>query len=108
LEHAPHFNQADKIRAGGSGPSGRYRRVPLSYTHLPQHESSGQNLMPLKVLNGSFVFLCLCLRRERAEISSLPGFRIFLARIQPIFAGLEFSDHKGFSALCGARMQILP
>jgi hypothetical protein len=49
--------------------------------------------MPFKVLNGSFVFLCLRLRSERAEISSLPGFRIFLARIQSILAGLQFPDH---------------
>ncbi len=46
-----------KFEQAAAAASGRYRRVPLSYTHLPQHESSGQNLMPLKVLNGSFVFL---------------------------------------------------
>ncbi len=49
--------------------------------------------MPLEVLNGAFVFLCLCFRRERAEISSLLGFRIFLARIQPILPGFQFPDH---------------
>ena len=34
--------------------------------------------MPLEVLNGSFVFLCLCFRRERAEILRLPVFGFFL------------------------------
>jgi hypothetical protein len=31
---------------------------------------------------------------ERAEISALPGFRIFLARIEPILARFQFPDHE--------------
>ena len=54
-------------------------------------------LMSLEILNGSFVFLCLCFRRERAEVSSLPGFRILLARIQPILPGFQFPDHAASS-----------
>jgi hypothetical protein len=107
VEHAPHFNQADKIRAvRSSAVFSLYRLVPPSHTHLPQHESSTQNLMPLKILNGSFVLLCLCLRRERAEISSFARLRIFLARIQSILAGFQFPYHKDFFALCGTPMQI--
>ena len=60
--------------------SGRYRLVRC-------------DSMPLEVLNGSFVFLCLCFRRERAEIPSFSRFRIFLARIQPILPGFQFPDH---------------
>jgi hypothetical protein len=107
VEHAPRFNQADKIRAGSS--RGRFQPLSapfLSHTHLPLHESSSQNLMPLKVLNGSFVFLCLCLCSERAEISSFARLRIFLARIQSILTGFQFPYHKDFFALCGTPMQI--
>jgi hypothetical protein len=44
---------------------------------------------------------------ERAEISSLPGFRIFLAGIQPVFSGFQFSDHEDFVVECGTRTQLL-
>ena len=93
VEHAPQFNQADKLEPISTmAASGRYRLVRC-------------DSMPLEVLNGSFVFLCLCFRRERAEISSLAGFGIFPARIQPILPGFQFPDHaastiRRWSGLC--------
>jgi hypothetical protein len=50
-------------------------------------------LPPLEVLNGTFVFLRHGLCIERAEISSFARLRIFLAGIQPVLAGFQFSDH---------------
>jgi len=97
VEHPPQFNQADKFeREKTVGASNRYLLVPLSHTELGRHQSGMQILGPLKVLNGSFVFLCLNLGSECAEISSFPGFRIFLAGMQPVFAGFQFSDHEDF------------
>ena len=49
--------------------------------------------MPLEILNRALVFLRCRLAVERAEISSFPRTRIFLARIQPILAGFQFPDH---------------
>src|SRR5215467_7107943 len=54
------------------------------------------------------MFLRRSFRLERAEISSFPSFRIFLARIQTILAGVQFSDHYGFSLARGTPTQILP
>ena len=62
--------------------------------------------MPLEVLNGSFVFLCL-FRRERAEISSLAGFRIFPARIQPIHPRFQFPDHAASTIRRRSRLRAL-
>jgi len=50
--------------------------------------------MPLEILNRVFVFLRGSLAVERAKISSFARSRIFLARIQPIFAGFQFPNHK--------------
>jgi hypothetical protein len=50
-------------------------------------------LAPLEVLNGAFVFLRRGLCIERAEISSFARLRIFLAGIQPVLTGFQFSDH---------------
>lgn len=44
-------------------------------------------------LNRSFVRLRFLARSERAQISSLPAFRIFLPRVQAILAGFQFTDH---------------
>jgi hypothetical protein len=49
--------------------------------------------MPLKVLNRSLVFLGCRFCLERSQIPALSRFWIFLLRVQPIFAGLEFPDH---------------
>jgi len=43
--------------------------------------------MPFEILNRAFVFLRRSLCLKRAEISSFPSLRIFLARIQAVFAG---------------------
>jgi hypothetical protein len=53
-------------------------------------------LMPFEILNRAFVFLRCCLALESAEIFSFARSRIFLARIQPILAGFQFSNHERF------------
>ena len=52
-----------------------------------------ESLMVLEILNRAFVFLRCTLAVERAEIFSFARSRIFLAGIQPILAGFQFSDH---------------
>ena len=49
--------------------------------------------MAFKVLHCLLVFLRRSVCSERAEISSLTRIRIFLAGIQPIFAGFQLPDH---------------
>src|SRR2546423_4931792 len=49
--------------------------------------------MPLEILNFAFVLLGGCFRIERAKVATLPGLRIFLARIKSILSGFQFSDH---------------
>jgi hypothetical protein len=49
--------------------------------------------MVLEILNRAFVFLRRSLAVERAEIFSFSRFRRFLAGIQPIFSGFQFSNH---------------
>ena len=49
--------------------------------------------MPFEILNRAFVFLRCRLAVERAEISSFADSRIFLARVEPILAGLQFPNH---------------
>ncbi len=66
--------------------------APYKYG-TPNINQSVQNLTPLEILNGAFVFLCRSLCLEGAEISSLTRLWIFLARIQPIFAGFQLPDH---------------
>jgi hypothetical protein len=53
-------------------------------------------LLPFEILNRLFVFLRGSLRVERPEISPFSCLRIFLLRIQPIFAGFQFPDHVVF------------
>jgi hypothetical protein len=74
------------------------------------NSSSARDLMPLKVLNRLLVFPGCRLCLERAQIPTLSSFRIFLSRIQPIFAGLEFPDHAAWILivrLAGARERLL-
>src|SRR6516225_9281090 len=47
----------------------------------------------LEKLDGTLVFLGGLSGRESAQVAALAGASILLARIQPIFAGFEFSDH---------------
>jgi hypothetical protein len=49
--------------------------------------------MTFKVLHCLLVFLRRSFCLKGAEISSLTRFRVFLAGIKPIPAGLKFSDH---------------
>ena len=57
-------------------------------TTFPNH------LIPLEILNRAFAFLRRSLAVERAEIFSFARARIFLAGIQPIFAGFQFPNHE--------------
>src|SRR6476620_10739558 len=49
--------------------------------------------MPLEVLHGAFMLFRRCARLEGTEIPPLAGLRIYLAGIEPVLAGLQFSDH---------------
>src|ERR1700688_1105992 len=49
--------------------------------------------MPLEILHVAFVLLRRLLAGESAEIAPPAGARIFLARVEPVLAGLEFADH---------------
>jgi hypothetical protein len=49
--------------------------------------------MPLEKLYGALVLLRRCTRREGAEIAAPAGLGILLARIEPILAGCELTDH---------------
>ncbi len=99
MEHGPQSNQADKIRAENNG--GRWQLDASSHTEVARHKTDTHILVPLEVLDSSFVFLCLRLCSECAEISSFPGFRIFLAGIQSVLAGFQFSNHEDFPAARG-------
>jgi hypothetical protein len=52
--------------------------------------------MPLEILNRAFMFLRRSLAAEGAKVFSFARSRIFLARIQPIFAGFQFPNHNDF------------
>src|SRR5687768_17164382 len=55
--------------------------------------------MALEELHRSLVLLRGRARLERAEIPALSRFRIDLARIQAVFAGAEFTDHRSLHSL---------
>jgi hypothetical protein len=97
VEHRAQSNQADKIEREEKGAQG---------DHLSSTSGSTRHLMPLKVLKCSFVFLGCSLCLERCQIPALSSSRIFLPRIQPIFAGLEFPDHAASTLMSAARRQI--
>lgn len=50
--------------------------------------------MAIKVLHCFLVFLRRSFCLKRAEISSFPRLRIFLARMQPVLAGFQLPDHE--------------
>jgi hypothetical protein len=64
--------------------------------------------MAFKVLHRLLVLLRRRFRLERAEISSFPRVRIFLAGIQPILAGFKFPNHGDFSVARGTPMHTSP
>ena len=49
--------------------------------------------MPLEVLDGTLVLLCLGPRREGPEVAAFARLRIDLPRIQAALPGLERADH---------------
>jgi hypothetical protein len=49
--------------------------------------------VPLEVLHGALVLLCRGAGLEGAEVAAATSLRIRLARVEAIFAGLEFADH---------------
>jgi hypothetical protein len=51
------------------------------------------SLMPFEVLHFAFVLFCFFQTAEGAKIAPLARRRIQLARVQTIFAGLQFADH---------------
>jgi hypothetical protein len=55
--------------------------------------------MPLEELHGALVLLRRGTARKRAEIAPPAGLRIFLSRIEPVFAGRELANHDGLSLI---------
>lgn len=53
----------------------------------------GRLAVPLEILHRALVLLRGFSRSERAEVPAFAGFRIFLARIEPVLAGFQFSNH---------------
>ncbi len=49
--------------------------------------------MPLEVLHGALVLFGGFPRGEGAEVASFASLRILFARVEAVFAGLQFPDH---------------
>ena len=62
--------------------------------------------MPLEELHGFLMLLRRRARLERAEVAALAGLGIFLARIEPVFAGSEFADHCSSANFLRLKYQI--
>ena len=58
-----------------------------------------------EILHFAFVLLGGFLGVERAEVATLAGLRIFLARIKSILSGFQFSDHAVLPANEGLTIQ---
>jgi len=69
------------------------RQPEANRSHI---QSKRSELIPLEILNGTFVFLRPSVGVECAEISSFARLRIFLAGIQPVLAGFQSSNHEEF------------
>lgn len=54
--------------------------------------------MPLEELDLALMLLRGLFRAKGAEVAALAGPRIFLARIESVFAGSKFADHRFNSA----------
>lgn len=50
--------------------------------------------MAFKELDSALMSAGLLQAGESAEIAPLAGLRVLLARVQPVFAGFQFSDHR--------------
>src|SRR5262249_45653575 len=55
--------------------------------------SGARRLVPFEELDVAFVFLSLRACGKRAEVAALARRRVHFPRIEPVLAGLEFSDH---------------
>lgn len=60
--------------------------------------------MLLKKLHRSFVLLCRRQRRKCSQISSFPGLRIFLSRVQAELTRFQFANHEQKDARQGVRV----
>jgi hypothetical protein len=54
---------------------------------------SAASVRALEELHRSLVLLSGLAGPERAQIATLPGFRVLLAGVEAVLAGFEFSDH---------------
>lgn len=63
--------------------------------------------MPFEILNLAFVLLGGFAGVEGAEVAAAAGLFIFLARIEAVFSGFEFSDHRSLPAK-GGRAGLSP
>src|SRR5579872_2643023 len=68
----------------------------LSFPDIRERAASS---MPLEILHRPFVLLGRGAAAEGAEIAAPSGPGVLLARIEPVFAGCELSDHG--ELLCG-------
>src|SRR3546814_10114677 len=57
---------------------------------LPGHRAPS---VPFEILHFALMLLGSRARRDRAEVAALPGLGMLLARIEPIFAGCQLSEH---------------
>ena len=51
------------------------------------------SMRPLEVLHGALVFFRPRASAERAQVLATSGFRIQLARVQPVLPAFQFSNH---------------
>jgi hypothetical protein len=70
---------------------------------VSRRSASGSCLLSLEVLHRALVLFGCGARFEGAQISPPFGFRVELARVQPIFAGAEFAYHSVKSSKYHAR-----
>src|SRR5258705_11915909 len=50
--------------------------------------------MPFEILHGTLVLFRRRARFEGSEVAAFAGFRVYFAGIEPVFARLQFSDHR--------------
>jgi hypothetical protein len=55
---------------------------------------AANTLVTLEELHGALVLLRCGATLESPQVAPLTGFRIFLARVEPILAGRQFSNHR--------------
>ena len=60
---------------------------------VPVKARFSRRSVPLEVLHGALVGFGLLARVEGAQVSSLTCLRVFLAGVEAIFAGRQFSNH---------------